>query len=99
MDTVLVGDVVIVNKDGSATTVLDKIDATVASINTGKATVVLNPGTSTTSIVTIDGTRAIFRFMGDAVKVTGAQDSSGNAQQTGYARYSNLRSETNGVDL
>ena len=99
MDTVLVGDVVIVDKDSSATTVLDRIDATVASINTGKATVVLTPVTSTTSIVTIDGTKASFRFMGDAVKVTGAQDSSGNAQQTGYARYANLRSATNGVDL
>jgi len=99
MDTVLVGDVVIVDKDSSATTVLDRIDATVASINTGKATVVLTPVTSTTSIITIDGTKAIFRFMGDAVKVTGAQDSSGNAQQTGYARYANLNNASNGVDL
>jgi hypothetical protein len=102
MDTVLVGDVVIVDKDSSATTVLDRIDATVASINTGKATVVLTPVTSTTSIVTIDGDNASFTFMGDAVKVTGAQDSSGNAQQTGYARYANLNTGapvTNGVDL
>jgi len=97
MDSVLVGDVVIVDKDGSATTVLDRIDTTVASINTGKATVVLNPVTSTTSIVTIDGDNASFSFMGDAVKVTGAQDSSGNAQQTGYARYANLG--IGGVDL
>ena len=99
MDTVLVGDVVIIDKDGSATTVLDRIDTTVASINTGKATVVLTPVTSITSIITIDGDRASFSFMGDAVKVTGAQDSSGNAQQTGYARYGNLNSGTNGVDL
>jgi len=99
MDTVLVGDVVIVDKDSSATTVLDRIDATVASINTGKATVVLTPVTSTTSIVTVDGDNASFTFMGDAVKVTGAQDSSGNAQQTGYARYANMGSATNGVDL
>ena len=99
MDTVLVGDIVIVDKDGSATTVLDRIDATVASINTGKATVVLTPVTSTTSIVTIDGDNASFSFMGDAVKVTGAQDSSGNAQQTGYARYANMGSASNGVDL
>jgi hypothetical protein len=99
MDTVLVGDVVIVDKDSSATTVLDRIDATVASINTEKATVVLTPVTSTTSIVTIDGDNASFTFMGDAVKVTGAQDSSGNAQQTGYARYANMGSATNGVDL
>jgi hypothetical protein len=99
MDTVLVGDVVIVDKDSSATTVLDRIDATVASINTEKATVVLTPVTSTTSIVTIDGDNASFTFMGDAVKVTGAQDSSGNAQQTGYARYANMGSASNGVDL
>ena len=99
MDTVLVGDVVIVDKDSSATTVLDRIDATVASINTEKATVVLTPVTSTTSIVTVDGDNASFTFMGDAVKVTGAQDSSGNAQQTGYARYANMGSATNGVDL
>ena len=102
MDTVLVGDVVIVDKDGSATTVLDRIDTTVASINTETATVVLTPVTSTTSIITINGTKAKFRFMGDAVKVTGAQDSSGNAQQTGYARYANLNTGapvTNGVDL
>ena len=97
MDTVLVGDVVIVDKDSSAITVLDRIDATVASINTEKATVVLTPVTSTTSIVTIDGDNASFTFMGDAVKVTGAQDSSGNAQQTGYARYANL--SIGGVDL
>jgi len=99
MDTVLVGDVVIVDKDSSATTVLDRIDATVASINTEKATVILTPVTTTTSIVTIDGDNASFTFMGDAVKVTGAQDSSGNAQQTGYARYANMGSASNGVDL
>ena len=99
MDTVLVGDVVIVDKDSSATTVLDRIDATVASINTEKATVVLTPVTSTTSIITIDTDNASFTFMGDAVKVTGAQDSSGNAQQTGYARYANMGSASNGVDL
>jgi len=102
VDTVLVGDVVILDKDGSATTVLDRIDTTVASINTETATVVLTPVTSTTSIVTIDTDNASFTFMGDAVKVTGAQDSSGNAQQTGYARYANLNTGapvTNGVDL
>mgnify|MGYP000335175685 FL=1 len=102
VDTVLVGDVVILDKDGSATTVLDRIDTTVASINTETATVVLTPVTSTTSIITIDTDNASFTFMGDAVKVTGAQDSSGNAQQTGYARYANLNTGapvTNGVDL
>jgi hypothetical protein len=99
VDTVLVGDVVIIDKDGSATTVLDRVDTTVLSIDTEKARVILSPVTSTTSIITIDGNNASFSFMGDAVKVTGAQDSNGNAQQTGYARYGNLGSATNGVDL
>ena len=36
---------------------------------------------------------------GKMLFVTGAQDSSGNAQQTGYARYANLNSASNGVDL
>ena len=94
MDAVLVGDVVVVDEDGSNTTVLDRIDATVASINTEDATVVLTPVTATTSIVTIDGDNATFTFMGDAVKVTGAQDSNGNAQQTDYARYGNLNNDT-----
>jgi hypothetical protein len=98
VDTVLVGDVVIIDKDGSATTVLDRVDTTVLSIDTEKARVILSPVTSTTSIITIDGNNASFSFMGDAVKVTGAQDSNGNAQQTGYARYGNLGSPTNGVD-
>ena len=99
VDTVLVGDVVIIDKDGSATTVLDRIDTTVLSIDTELSRLILSPVTSTTSIITIDGDNASFSFMGDAVKVTGAQDSNGNAQQTGYARYGNLGSPTNGVDL
>ena len=99
VNTVLVGDVVIIDKDGSATTVLDRIDTTVLSIDTELSRLILSPVTSTTSIITIDGDNASFSFMGDAVKVTGAQDSNGNAQQTGYARYGNLGSATNGVDL
>ena len=98
VNTVLVGDVVIIDKDGSATTVLDRIDTTVLSIDTELSRLILSPVTSTTSIITIDGDNASFSFMGDAVKVTGAQDSNGNAQQTGYARYGNLESATNGVD-
>mgnify|MGYP003974293589 CR=1 FL=1 len=99
VDTVLVGDVVIIDKDGSATTVLDRIDTTVLSIDTELSRLILSPVTSTTSIITIDGDNASFSFMGDAVKVTGAQDSNGNAQQTDYARYGNLGSPTDGVDL
>ena len=99
VDTVLVGDVVIIDKDGSATTVLDRIDTTVLSIDTELSRLILSPVTSTTSIITIDGDNASFSFMGDAVKVTGAQDSNGNAQQTDYARYGNLGSATDGVDL
>ena len=99
VNTVLVGDVVIIDKDGSATTVLDRIDTTVLSIDTELSRLILSPVTSTTSIITIDGDNASFSFMGDAVKVTGAQDSNGNAQQTDYARYGNLGSATDGVDL
>ena len=99
VDTVLVGDVVIIDKDGSTTTVLDRIDTTVLSIDTELSRLILSPVTSTTSIITIDGDNASFSFMGDAVKVTGAQDSNGNAQQTDYARYGNLGSATDGVDL
>ena len=99
VDTVLVGDVVIIDKDGSATTVLDRIDTTVLSIDTELSRLILSPVTSTTSIITIDGDNASFSFMGDAVKVTGAQDSNGNAQQTDYARYGNLGSAIDGVDL
>ena len=99
VNTVLVGDVVIIDKDGSATTVLDRIDTTVLSIDTELSRLILSPVTSTTSIITIDGDNASFSFMGDAVKVTGAQDSNGNAQQTDYARYGNLGSPTDGVDL
>jgi hypothetical protein len=98
VDTVLVGDVVIIDKDGSATTVLDRIDTTVLSIDTELSRLILSPVTSTTSIITIDGDNASFSFMGDAVKVTGAQDSNGNAQQTDYARYGNLGAN-DGVDL
>jgi hypothetical protein len=99
VNTVLVGDVVIIDKDGSATTVLDRIDTTVLSIDTELSRLILSPVTSTTSIITIDGDNASFSFMGDAVKVTGAQDSNGNAQQTDYARYGNLGSAIDGVDL
>ena len=99
VNTVLVGDVVIIDKDGSTTTVLDRIDTTVLSIDTELSRLILSPVTSTTSIITIDGDNASFSFMGDAVKVTGAQDSNGNAQQTDYARYGNLGSATDGVDL
>ena len=99
VDTVLVGDVVIIDKDGSTTTVLDRIDTTVLSIDTELSRLILSPVTSTTSIITIDGDNASFSFMGDAVKVTGAQDSNGNAQQTDYARYGNLGSAIDGVDL
>ena len=58
------------------------------SLGTGRTTVL--PRTD------IQGGIPEILFMGDALKVTGGTDSSGNAQQTDYARYFNVNSA--GID-
>ena len=96
LDEVLVGDIVIIDKDGDEATVLDRIEGTIAAVVSGNGGTgdtpyaVITPNTATTEIITIDANNANVKIITDAVKVTGAQDSSGNAQQTNYGRYAGL---------
>ena len=74
----------------------DRIEGTIAAVVSGNGGTgdtpyaVITPNTATTEIITIDANNANVKIITDAVKVTGAQDSSGNAQQTNYGRYAGL---------
>ena len=106
VDTVVPGDVAIIDIDGLDSSVKDRLDGTVLSVRTddkpasgGKSVIVMSLGTGRTTVLPrtdIQGGTPEILFMGDAVKVTGGTDSSGNAQQTDYARYFNVNSA--GID-
>jgi hypothetical protein len=96
VDNVLVGDVVVIDLDGNSTTTLDRIEGEVLQVLTQEALVRIRLTNTTTDVITDDAsTDSRFYFLGDAVKVTGASDGSGNAQQTGYGQYNNLNTGDN----